>query len=220
MWLFPAIASRSFHISVFTLKPSVFLKTFLISRFRWIQRVSDLLLHSWAGRRSLESWCEATAYYWPAFPAQRSLPDLHRWDISLLSWQDLLLFCPCVRGTSMGRRSLTLPIMHFIWSLLPEDSVVLMKSWMKCEALPFAVGGTKAPGSSHQYPLEPEPWARIPSRALAGVAQWAEHGPTNQRVMIQFLVRALAWVAGQVPGWEHVGGNISFPLFLHPFPSL
>ena len=35
--------------------------------------------------------------------------------------------------------------------------------------------------------------------ALIGVAQWIENWPVNQRVAIQFPVRAHAWVSGQVP---------------------
>ena len=36
--------------------------------------------------------------------------------------------------------------------------------------------------------------------ALAGVAQWIECRPANQRSLVQFPVRAHAWVASQVPG--------------------
>ena len=43
--------------------------------------------------------------------------------------------------------------------------------------------------------------------ALAGVAQWVEHQPTNQVSLVQFPVRAHAWVAGQVPSWGCVKGN-------------
>ena len=35
--------------------------------------------------------------------------------------------------------------------------------------------------------------------ALAGVAQWTEWWPVNQRSPVRFLVRAHAWVVGQVP---------------------
>ena len=51
----------------------------------------------------------------------------------------------------------------------------------------------------------------------------------TERLLVQFPVRAHAWVAGQVPSWEHAGGNqlmfllhtnVSLPLFLPPFPSL
>ena len=64
------------------------------------------------------------------------------------------------------------------------------------------------------------------NRALAGVAQWIEHWPVNQtkESLVQFSVRAQAWVAGQVP-WcgvherqSHI--DVSLPLFLLPFPSL
>ena len=50
-----------------------------------------------------------------------------------------------------------------------------------------------------------------------------------QRSLVQFPVRAHAWVAGQVPGWEHLRGSlwmfllyvyVSLPLFLPPFLSL
>ena len=62
--------------------------------------------------------------------------------------------------------------------------------------------------------------------ALAGVAQWIEHGPANQ------------WVAGLIPshcthlgcgpgpqgwGWGVKGNpyiDVSLPFFLPPFPSL
>lgn len=37
---FATLALRSFRISVLILKPSIFLKTFFISKFRWIKRVS------------------------------------------------------------------------------------------------------------------------------------------------------------------------------------
>ena len=34
---------------------------------------------------------------------------------------------------------------------------------------------------------------------LAGVAQWIEHGPANQRVVVQYTVWAHVWVAGHFP---------------------
>ena len=43
--------------------------------------------------------------------------------------------------------------------------------------------------------------------ALAGVAQWIEHGPVNQRVTIQFPVRAHTWVASQVPNKGYMRSN-------------
>ena len=42
---------------------------------------------------------------------------------------------------------------------------------------------------------------------LAGEVQWIEHRVENQRVVIQFPVRAHAWVAGQVPSKGCVRGN-------------
>ena len=65
--------------------------------------------------------------------------------------------------------------------------------------------------------------------ALAGVAQWIECWPANQRPLIQFPLKAHAWVAGQAPSWGCARGNglmyllhidvslppsSSFPLFL------
>ena len=43
--------------------------------------------------------------------------------------------------------------------------------------------------------------------ALAGVAQWTECQPVNQRVTSSIPVRAQAWVAGQVSYWGCVRGN-------------
>ena len=43
--------------------------------------------------------------------------------------------------------------------------------------------------------------------ALAGVAQWIECQTANQRVQVQFPVRAPAWVAGQVPSRGCMRGN-------------
>ena len=39
---------------------------------------------------------------------------------------------------------------------------------------------------------------------LAGVAQWIEHGLQTKGSLVQFPVRAHAWVAGQIPsgGYE------------------
>ena len=42
---------------------------------------------------------------------------------------------------------------------------------------------------------------------LACVAQWIEHGLQIKGSLVQFLVRAHAWVAGQVPSGGHVTGN-------------
>ena len=49
--------------------------------------------------------------------------------------------------------------------------------------------------------------------ALAGVVQWIECQPANQR--------AQAWVAGQAPSWGRMTGNHTFdvPLPLFSFPS-
>ena len=44
-------------------------------------------------------------------------------------------------------------------------------------------------------------------RHLAGMAQWIEHRPANQRVTGQFPVRAHAWVAGQGPSKGCARGN-------------
>ena len=57
---------------------------------------------------------------------------------------------------------------------------------------------------------------------LAGVVQWIERGPANQRSPVGFSVRAQAWVVGQVPSSGCVGGNhtlmiLSFSFSL-PFP--
>ena len=62
--------------------------------------------------------------------------------------------------------------------------------------------------------------------ALAGVAQWIECRPANQKVTGPIPVRTRAWVVGQVPSWGCVRGNwqmyshyVSLPLFLPPFSS-
>ena len=63
---------------------------------------------------------------------------------------------------------------------------------------------------------------------LAGVAQWIEHWPVNQRVTGSIPSWGTCLVAGQVPGWGHVKGNlsmyllhmdVSLPLLLLFFPS-
>ena len=51
--------------------------------------------------------------------------------------------------------------------------------------------------------------------ALAGMAQWIERWPANQRVTSWFPVGAHTWVAGQVPCRGHVRGNHTLM-----FPSL
>ena len=58
--------------------------------------------------------------------------------------------------------------------------------------------------------------------ALAGVAHWMSAGLRTKGSLVQFPVRAHAWVAGQAPseGCErraHVDASLS--LFLPPFPS-
>ena len=59
--------------------------------------------------------------------------------------------------------------------------------------------------------------------ALAGVAQWIEHGLRTKGSLVRFPVKAHAWVAGQVPSrpcerQPHI--DVFLPLFLFPFPSL
>ena len=47
-------------------------------------------------------------------------------------------------------------------------------------------------------------------------------GLLNQRVLVQFPVRAHAWVVGQVPSWGHMRGNhtlMFLSLFLPLLPS-
>ena len=55
--------------------------------------------------------------------------------------------------------------------------------------------------------------------ALAGVAQWIEHWPANQRVNSLIPIRAHAWGAGQVPSRGHARGNHTL-MFLSLFFSL
>ena len=45
--------------------------------------------------------------------------------------------------------------------------------------------------------------------ALTDVAQWAGHYPENQKVEVQFLVRARAWAVGHIPCCECVRSNQS-----------
>ena len=57
--------------------------------------------------------------------------------------------------------------------------------------------------------------------ALAGVAQWIECWPVNQRVTSSKPVRAYAWVVGQAPSRGHLRCNhtlMFLSLFLSPFP--
>ena len=56
----------------------------------------------------------------------------------------------------------------------------------------------------------------ILNSALAGVAQWIECGPANQRLLVQFPVRAHAWIAGLVPvgaleKQPYIDPSFSFP---------
>ena len=55
--------------------------------------------------------------------------------------------------------------------------------------------------------------------ALAGVAQWIEHGLRTKVSQVRFSVSAHAWVAGQVPSRGRIRGNhtLMFPPVL-PFP--
>ena len=55
--------------------------------------------------------------------------------------------------------------------------------------------------------------------ALAGVAQWIECQTANQRVQVQFPVRAPAWVAGPGPQSGCVRGNHTL-MFLSLSPSV
>ena len=43
--------------------------------------------------------------------------------------------------------------------------------------------------------------------ALAGVAQWTECQPANQKVASSIPSQGTWWVAGQVSGWWRVRGN-------------
>ena len=57
--------------------------------------------------------------------------------------------------------------------------------------------------------------------ALAGVAQWIEHGLQTKGALVRFPVGAHAWVAGQVPSGGHVRGNhtLMFPCLSFSLPS-
>lgn len=72
-------------------KPSVFLETFLIARSDG-ERAAGLLLCCRAGRRSLESWCEASASLARLFYAEvPSRPS--QVGHQPPSWPCLFLFC-------------------------------------------------------------------------------------------------------------------------------
>ena len=60
---------------------------------------------------------------------------------------------------------------------------------------------------------------KVKERALAGVAQWIECGLQTKGSLVQFPVRAHAWVVGQVPSGGHVRGNHTL-MFLSPPYSL
>ena len=53
--------------------------------------------------------------------------------------------------------------------------------------------------------------------ALAGVAQWIEHQPANQKVAGSIPSQG---TAGPLGVWEMQPIDVSLPLFLPPFPSL
>ena len=55
--------------------------------------------------------------------------------------------------------------------------------------------------------------------ALAGMAQWIEHRPANQRVAGSIPSGGTLWVVGQVPSRGHVRGNHTL-MFLSLSPSL
>ena len=65
---------------------------------------------------------------------------------------------------------------------------------------------------------------KFSSLALAGVAQWIEHGPVNQRVTGLIPSQGTCLGYGPSPWWgmqerqPHI--DVSFPLFLPPFPSV
>ena len=58
--------------------------------------------------------------------------------------------------------------------------------------------------------------------ALAGVAQWVESRLWTKGSLVWLLVRAHAWVVGQVPGGGYVRGNHTLMFLSHSysFPSL
>ena len=63
---------------------------------------------------------------------------------------------------------------------------------------------------------------KVKERALAGVAQWIECGLQTKGSLVQFPVRAHAWVVGQVPSGGHVRGHHTMMFlsltFYHPSP--
>ena len=56
--------------------------------------------------------------------------------------------------------------------------------------------------------------------ALAGVAQWIEHGLQTKGLPVQFPLRAHAWVVGQVPSTGRVRGNHTLIVLSSFSPSL
>ena len=57
--------------------------------------------------------------------------------------------------------------------------------------------------------------------ALAGVAQWVEHGLQTKGSLVRFPIRAHAWVVGQDPSRGHTTGNhtLIFLSLSFSFPS-
>ena len=73
-----------------------------------------------------------------------------------------------------------------------------------------------------QSAQEPPSLSLIKSKsALAGIAQWIEHGLGTKGSPVWFSARAHAWIVGQVPSGGHVRGNhTSVFLSLSLSPSL
>ena len=61
---------------------------------------------------------------------------------------------------------------------------------------------------------------KIMLKALAGVGQWIEHRPVNQRVACSIPVRAHAWVEGPVPSSGGCERQPDIDVFLPLSPSL
>ena len=59
-------------------------------------------------------------------------------------------------------------------------------------------------------------------KALAGVAQWIEHGLRSKGSQVQLPIRAHTWVVGQVLSGDHVRGNhtLMFLSLSSSLPSL
>ena len=61
---------------------------------------------------------------------------------------------------------------------------------------------------------------KMTKNLLAGMSQWTECQPANQRVAGSIPSQGNAWVAGQVPSWGRARGNhtdVSLPFFLPSF---